>query len=990
MIPPVSRAGIFGGVDSQPKRLQATALFLGAVLTIGGVFAAAYLLYPLQREPRLIKRNYRLLAAIAGQVGKRIEGLRRAVQTAYDDAASPCWPRDDRALQCVARSALPAELRQAGAAGRNGAQVAAYVHDDSGVLKAYFMAPEAPAQGQAASASAAAQEIPETELGKFINEVVEPYGYFDTILLASAQGKVLYQSDVPIVDGRALYHSTISTGRVSDIRELIAAERAAQQKEDATEHTAGAQPSAALPRYVFLPARVETVRYLGEQYLLFAQPVLAHVAIAQDRGAPTGQSTGLILFGLVSSRSFTAETRQIPWEWLGGLVFLLVLTFLSWPLLRLWRMGPGEPLRGVDVRIISFVFMTGAMVVTFFVLDLGFYAGISAHFDDLLQPLAAAIKHRLEAEIVDADRQLAAVLNNGPCLACCAACQEAGVNASSYLADLMLVDDDGQPTCRWYAQSGAQAENRQLKRADKPPRMRLAARSYFPDARAGLLLWSLPELRRGCSGASCAVAVEVVSSRISGEDVLVVARPVDEAGASGLEQPCPQSALSDGQRRPAVGLIATRMIPFTRPVLPIGYGFAVVNDQGDVQIHSLASRNKRENLFRECDDATGVRAAVGTRMPARLDVSYSGRQYRIFVMPLNNTPWSLVVFRDKQLLWAANSEIISSGTKRTLLYLAAWMLSTIVLQVCDPTYSAAWRLPCRYVGGARFYWLAAAQTALLGAIAFLSLQRAADLRPLGRLAPLLVHFGMVLVFPALTIAAACLALAGEGALGFWEKKISRAVAIGGGILAGTYVLLLIVLFLSPRVRLDWHLPALMAGAGLLGAVCLIRTNNPRAVPDRRAASAAAAAAPQETAFRFAYVTMLFSLVTALAVVPAMVFFHAASDMEVTNLSRMAQMRWVGALAARARRLHAEAGINAASAISASRFAAMQDIYPLHGFPGPIKWQDGAGAGTLPVPPAEHVPLIAELLNGLELPAFTPLMSFAAELRMMTSVSDPER
>src|SRR6516225_8845438 len=105
-----------------------------------------------------------------------------------------------------------------------------------------------------------------------------------------------------------------------------------------------------------------------------------------------------------------------------------------------------------------------------------------------------------------------------------------------------------------------------------------------------------------------------------------------------------------------------------------------------------------------------------------------------------------------------------------LLYLAVWFVAAIILQVCDATYSADWLWPCRYGGGARSYWLVATQTVLLAGITYLSLQKAGDLKAFGTFAPLFVHFGMVLIFPALTIALASLTLAESDALGYWEKR----------------------------------------------------------------------------------------------------------------------------------------------------------------------------------------------------------------------------
>ena len=950
-------------VDSQPKRLQAAVLFLVAVAAIAGVFAAIYFIYPHERQPLLVKRDYRMLAVIAGQVGARIEGLKRAVQTAQDSGADPCGQgMEAAALKCVEVDSRPVMSPAQGGSG-----VEVHVRNDNGDLKAYFLAHAAQPQ------ETQRPKLPSTDLGRFLDEAVEPYGYFDNVLLASDDGKVLYQSDIPIVDGRALYHSSISTGRIATIQDLIAGEQAALNQE---QNKTGDNKQSA---YVFSPAENEKVQYLGEEYLLFAQPVLSEVFVADDKGAQHNPSR-LVLFGLISTRSFEAESRQIPWAWLGGLVFLLVLIFLSWPLLRLWRMGPGEPLRGVEVRMISFACMAAAMLVTFEVLDQAFYTSIRAQFDDLLEPLAHQIETQFQREIVHADQKLTQVLGDGACRNCEASCAEVNVETGRHFADLILVDSAGNPTCTWSSYPEQAHDTPQLRRSPVP-HLPLADRSYFRDA-CSHVLWSIPDPDRKGRGVLSRVAAEVVSSRISGENVLVVARP------AGIMGQCAQPNPPGEPRQPVVALIGTTMMPFTDPVLPTGYGFAVIDDQGDVQIHSQNSRNKRENLFRECDDATGVRAAVGARRPGRLNVSYSGHNYRMYVTPLENTPLSLAVFRDKQLLWAVNSEVVSAWAVLTVLYVALWVAVVIVLQVCDATYTADWLWPCRYGGGSRSYWMVAAQNLILAAIAYLSLERAADFRPFGHAAPLLFHFAMVLIFPAFTLALAIPTLARNGVLGYWEKTIARTLIIAGGVLGGAFLAMLIIVFLDSRSPFNYQIPALALFLILLGAVHLIASDQPSAVVRRTAPPNSPDRREDETRFRFAYVSMLFSLVVALAVVPSMVFFQSARDMEIRNLSRMGQARWVEAVAARAKHLRKQANGKIPAKIVASRLNDTKDIYSAQGFPAEIRWRDSGSSEAvdreLPSKSERPVLLIPELLNDLGLPQLTPLMSFAAELRMMTS------
>jgi hypothetical protein len=290
--------------------------------------------------------------------------------------------------------------------------------------------------------------------------------------------------------------------------------------------------------------------------------------------------------------------------------------------------------------MISFVFLMSTMVVTFFVLDLGFYANISGQFDDLLEPLSQKIEKEFQNEIVTAGHKLAEVLSNRECRAChcnSLAMDPADMNSPHMnklrsFANLILLDSEGLPTCRWHAEPGRDAKTWQLQ---QPPRaierqfrLQLKDRPYFRDAR-NQVLWSLRD--KNDKGGVCRVAAEVVKSRISGQDVLAVAQPVDESVGCDIPPIPPeqgqQPITSADQHQPVVGLIDTTMMPFAHPVLPMGYSFAIVDDQGDVQIDSEANRNKQENLFRECDDNTTLRAAVGANKPMYMDVSYSGHDY---------------------------------------------------------------------------------------------------------------------------------------------------------------------------------------------------------------------------------------------------------------------------------------------------------------------------------------------------------------------------
>jgi hypothetical protein len=110
-----------------------------------------------------------------------------------------------------------------------------------------------------------------------------------------------------------------------------------------------------------------------------------------------------------------------------------------------------------------------------------------------------------------------------------------------------------------------------------------------------------------------------------------------------------------------VSSMDVRAISLVQTVLPdvLGYGYCVIDDEGNVLFHSDDSRNLVENLFRESDNDTALRAAVLARDTKLMNVKYRGRSYRIYTRPLSNTPWTLITFRDERLARSAALEFVA-------------------------------------------------------------------------------------------------------------------------------------------------------------------------------------------------------------------------------------------------------------------------------------------------------------------------------------------
>jgi hypothetical protein len=115
-----------------------------------------------------------------------------------------------------------------------------------------------------------------------------------------------------------------------------------------------------------------------------------------------------------------------------------------------------------------------------------------------------------------------------------------------------------------------------------------------------------------------------------------------------------EASAAELKKRSVVALIKL-MHTFFNPVLPVGFGFAVIDDRtGNVLYHSNDQRSLLENFYIESDENDELIAAVHVRHEHFVFGKYNGLAHWFWSKPLEMTPWSLVVFYDTALLELAN------------------------------------------------------------------------------------------------------------------------------------------------------------------------------------------------------------------------------------------------------------------------------------------------------------------------------------------------
>src|SRR5262249_43444193 len=140
---------------------------------------------------------------------------------------------------------------------------------------------------------------------------------------------------------------------------------------------------------------------------------------------------------------------------------------------------------------------------------------------------------------------------------------------------------------------------------------------------------------------SLGFVLEPVISRTLGEPSMVLVQPTGNDDRPVIALTWEIVSLSPASCEPS---------PCAEPVLPGGFSFAVLGDDGKTLLHSHPGLHVEENFFVESDLDGALRSAVASRREASMDLDYFGRRYLAHVFPLDSVPeWSIVVMAENEL-----------------------------------------------------------------------------------------------------------------------------------------------------------------------------------------------------------------------------------------------------------------------------------------------------------------------------------------------------
>ena len=456
---------------------------------------------------------------------------------------------------------------------------------------------------------------------------------FQDLLLARADGKVVWQRET-------------TSPRVGDLAELLEA-----PKEDdswsifSMQWTIRTTPlKASAAGKVPLTATSKDISLDGRHSLLITQPV----ALTRSPWR-TDENTGYFLAGIVSREELQRQATHIPTEWIAIGTLPFVLLFLALPFVKLATITRTErygfwDVSALGLAIVLIVAIGGAMPFA--------ARQPNAEIDASLEQFAASLDQNFTRE-ASQFLELTATINQHVAALWKNLHRLPGCEVELYYQDRTKVDN--QLCDLWEASTteiapgfadldivtwvGRDAWQR-VKWTTKRQMTALIRQDYqhFRDVMAGRT-WSL----RNDPPPGRPFTIEPLRSPTTSEMAFVFAVPIASPGNSEPE-----------------GMLALNVKPqsLVDPLVPPGFGFAVLGPDGRVLFHSETELSLEEDFLEELSNADIVTNAMRTRGNGRWTGDYHGRQHRFFTQPIKDLagcPWQIVTFSDLEPMLATTA-----------------------------------------------------------------------------------------------------------------------------------------------------------------------------------------------------------------------------------------------------------------------------------------------------------------------------------------------
>jgi len=619
----------------------------------------------------------------------------------------------------------------------------------------------------------------------------------------------------------------------------------------------------------------------GTRYKLFLQPVLVDVftdAPTQDEPAQEW-----VLCGLTPAKSLEWEALSISSTFMVWLTALFLVIFMSAPVLKVLFINRREHLRLRELGFLGCLLVLLTSVFTLTALNaIGF--PLRDDTDEHLEQLGNTLSKNIHDELQQMRGQLqdwcrsqqlqedlkrikdgqSEVIRSNPFIK-----TEHGIEQPPaapiypYLHNAFWTDDDGQQTIKWSG-SGYLTPMIDISKS----RLYTGAKSTYLDGKGPTFHFDSimpPNKLEYLAGIS-------IGTRDCNP---------------GLFPPGMESDMKGG-----AALLTAQPLSLIDPILPLGYGFALIDETGFVLFHVDKAKNLHENFLQESDWSKQLHAAMfGHSTQRSLTVKYLGNDYQVRVMPvtdLSQTPWSLIVYRDLTSVRTLNLQSMTLASTLLLVILAVPAIAMgIWCAIRQPRFAPEWIWPNRARLSTYLYQIVI-YTVLIILFLFLGFTGSSEQN---------VAACVVVPYSAVLLTAWCI-----GACAPRRKKGAARAFLAGLVLV---LMFGAIVFLLPTIWKRTHLQGFMylLGLGILALLPLLdRPLHYFALSFKRSSDPSADAEQTSSrtemdpyAWRSCYVLSVLLLLLLVGVLTPMALFRASVNVERRLGIKRAQLHLASAL-----------------------------------------------------------------------------------------------
>lgn len=521
---------------------------------------------------------------------------------------------------------------------------------------------------------------------------------FDIVLVVNQQGQVLFHHAPAGIQIRSL-DQLVGSANVSSKQDENKAEKSQETESNKKDGDKAkkSQETESKQSTISEITKVQEVIVAGQAYRMFLLPMEVPIKLESDDPSSMKDKERWVIAGLVKKSRFLSESESISYTLRSVVLSLMIVMLVSIPLMRMLTVCQREHVRPLNIVMLGSSLLMGTALVVLFMADIFVHTSAESRLNHQANDLAEEIAKHVTEETQLAYKQLDSMtpkaMNEWQWQQ---GSQQLGlmtpqaVQQVEQKVDILNSKVDGiidlYPFLNeafWVDPKGDLRVNWTILPKDPNPRINLSDRAYFKRARDNRLLtmsfgtnegpqvarlwvnpvhsWSTTENTGVLAMPQVArLWVEPIYSWTTAENTVVLSMPLSDTVPE-FEQ--------------WVAALETKFLSLINPVMPKGFGFAVIDERGLVLFHSQQQRNLRGSFLEETDQDRTIQAALAGRMSMEGDGTYWGQDQHFVAKPLEGVPWTLVVFRDKQLLRTAAAEGLATATILLLLY--ALLLSVL-------------------------------------------------------------------------------------------------------------------------------------------------------------------------------------------------------------------------------------------------------------------------------------------------------------------------